>query len=199
MDIGAQELIIMQAMLYLCCSQMQMKFQEKLVIYNSLNQQLRLKHLLILIVEDDSSIAELLCDSLKDWGYEVDYIKDFLSITEQMAKIQALIRRTYTFQKQNNMIEHHGLILLIDENAISYNGQKVDLTKNEFKILELLLKNKGCPISKKDLMIKLWNNDCFVSDNTLFVNIARLRKTLKNIGLPELIVTKKGIGYMVNE
>jgi DNA-binding response OmpR family regulator len=141
----------------------------------------------------------LLCDSLKDWGYEVDYIKDFLSITEQMAKIQALIRRTYTFQKQNNMIEHHGLILLIDENAISYNGQKVDLTKNEFKILELLLKNKGCPISKKDLMIKLWNNDCFVSDNTLFVNIARLRKTLKNIGLPELIVTKKGIGYMVNE
>ena len=185
MDIGAQELIIMQAMLYLCCSQMQMKFQEKLVIYNSLNQQLRLKHLLILIVEDDSSIAELLCDSLKDWGYEVDYIKDFLSITEQMAKIQALIRRTYTFQKQNNMIEHHGLILLIDENAISYNGQKVDLTKNEFKILELLLKNKGCPISKKDLMIKLWNNDCFVSDNTLFVNIARLRKTLKNIGLPD--------------
>lgn len=221
----------------------------------------------ILIVEDDISIAELLCDSLKDWGYEAKYIKDFLSITEQVAKIrphlvlldvklpfhngfywckeirnisnipiifissnsdkmnmvmamnmgaddyitkpfdisvlvakiQALLRRTYTFQKQNNMIEYHGLILLIDENAISYNGKKVGLTKNEFKILELLLKNKGCPISKKDLMMKLWNDDYFVSDNTLFVNIARLRKTLENIGLPELIVTKKGIGYMVNE
>lgn len=221
----------------------------------------------ILIVEDDISIAELLCDSLKEWGYEVDYIRDFLNITEQvarikphlvlldvklpfyngfywckeirnisnmpiifissnsdkmnmvmamnmgaddyitkpfdtsvlLAKIQALLRRTYTFQNQNSLIEYHGLILLIDENAISYNGKNTELTKNEFKILELLLKNKGCPISKKDLMMKLWNDDCFVSDNTLFVNIARLRKTLENIGLPNLIVTKKGIGYMVNE
>ncbi len=81
--------------------------------------------------------------------------------------------------------------------SLSCPGGKLDLTKNEFRILEVLMENGGHVVSRSDLMNRLWESDSFIDDNTLTVNIARLRKKLEDIGLPDFVVTKKGIGYLI--
>lgn len=92
---------------------------------------------------------------------------------------------------------HRGAILNINDNSISYNGEKVELTKNEYKILQTLLENKNKTVSRDNLMIKLWETDNYVEENTLNVNVTRLRKKLESIGLNNFIKTKKGLGYIV--
>lgn len=113
------------------------------------------------------------------------------------AKVQAMLRRTYAFREQINIMECHGLILDLADASLLVEGQKLELTKNEFRILQLLFENAGKTVSREAIMKRLWDNDCFVDDNTLTVNMTRLRKKLESGGAGPLIHTKKGLGYML--
>ena len=126
-----------------------------------------------------------------------DFISKPFDLHVLIAKIQAIFRRTYDFSTSSNLLEHRGAILNINDNSISYNGEKVELTKNEYKILQTLLENKNKTVSRDNLMIKLWETDNYVEENTLNVNVTRLRKKLESIGLNNFIKTKKGLGYIV--
>ena len=113
------------------------------------------------------------------------------------AKVQALLRRAYAFRVQTNVMEYKGIILDLTDASMMVKGQKLELTKNEFRILQLLFEHPGQPVSRESIMKRLWDNDCFVDDNTLTVNMTRLRKKLETAGAGELIHTRKGMGYMV--
>ncbi len=127
-----------------------------------------------------------------------DFIAKPFDLTVLTSKVQALLRRTYDFTGQTNLLEHRGIILNISDGTIHFKGQKLNLTKNEFKILHFLFENKGKVVSREALMNRLWETDSFIDDNTLTVNINRLRKKLETIGITDLIKTKKGIGYLVD-
>lgn len=126
-----------------------------------------------------------------------DYITKPFNMDILLAKIRALLRRSYDFVSDINFIYHNGLELNLSEMKVSYGGKTEILTKNEFKILELLLKNKGSVITREKLMKRLWMSDEYIDDNTLTVNVARLRTRLKEIGVGDLIITKVGVGYYV--
>jgi len=128
-----------------------------------------------------------------------DFIAKPFDLTVMVAKIQAMLRRAYSFQGQVNLLEHKGAILNLSDASITYDDKKVELSKNEFKTLQILLENKGKAVSRDILMKGLWDSDCFVDDNTLTVNITRLRKKLDEAGLTDFIATKKGIGYLIGD
>lgn len=113
------------------------------------------------------------------------------------AKVQAILRRTYAFRGKSTVMEYKGILLDVTEAALKIGEQKLELTKNEFKILQLLYENIGSPVSREQLMKRLWDNDCFVDDNTLTVNVARIRKKLEEAGVMDMIQTRKGLGYMI--
>ena len=113
------------------------------------------------------------------------------------AKVQAILRRSYSFQGTLNVMEYHGAVLNLNDATLVNGEQKLELTKNEFRILQMLLENAGKIVSRDSIITRLWESDEFIDDNTLTVNIARLRKKLEQIGLARMIRTKKGIGYMV--
>lgn len=113
------------------------------------------------------------------------------------AKVQAILRRSYSFQKQTNVMEYQGILLDIADASLKIGEQKLELTKNEFKILQLLFENLGSTVSRERIMKRLWDNDCFVDDNTLTVNMTRIRKKLDEAGVRDLIHTKKGLGYQI--
>ena len=112
-----------------------------------------------------------------------------------LAKIQGLLRRSYEFGKDQSLLEHLGVILNLKAMDLVYQGEVVSLTKNEFQILQALFERSGNIVSREDLMKELWNSDFFIDDNTLSVNVARLRKKLEAVGLKDFIETKKGVGY----
>lgn len=114
-----------------------------------------------------------------------------------MAKVQATLRRSYDFAFASPVLEHRGAVLDTGEQSLQYEGQKLALTKNEYRILYCLIQNKGKVVSREKLMQSLWETDSFVDDNTLTVNINRLRKKLEQIGLADYIVTKVGVGYLL--
>lgn len=220
----------------------------------------------IFIVEDDTTIAQLLCGHLQKWGYDAYIAADFQDImgefkiikpdlvildislplyngyywcneirkiaktpiiflsshTENMdivmamnmggddyltkpfsldivvAKIQALLRRTYSFKAETEVAEVRGLKLDLNSTVVTWGNNRDELTKNEFKMLRLLLLNKNKVVSRDELMRTLWDNNSFVDDNTLTVNVNRLRKKLEALGAPaDFIETKKGLGYIV--
>lgn len=126
-----------------------------------------------------------------------DFIAKPFDLVVLTAKVQALLRRTYDFSGQTNLIGHRDAILNLSDSTLLYNGVKIELTKNENKILQTLLENKGKTVSRDTLMTRLWETDSFVDENTLTVNITRLRRKLENAGLHSFIITKKGIGYLV--
>lgn len=126
-----------------------------------------------------------------------DFIAKPFDINVLVAKIQALIRRTYTFSGNTNLIQHGGVILNVSDASITYEGKKVDLTKNEYKMLQVLMENAGKVVSRDTIMTMLWETDSFIDDNTLTVNMTRLRKKLEDAGVNDFITTKKGLGYMV--
>lgn len=126
-----------------------------------------------------------------------DFIVKPFDLTVLAAKIRALIRRTYDFSGQTNLLEHRGAILNIGEGTLTYQGEKVQLTRNEHRILQLLLENKGQVVSRDALMNHLWETDSYIDDNTLTVNVTRLRRKLEAVGLEDFIVTKKSMGYLV--
>lgn len=126
-----------------------------------------------------------------------DFIAKPFDMNVLVAKVQAVLRRTYDFGGQTQVIEHRGALLNMSDASLLYNGKPVELTRNDYKILLTLMENRGSIVSRETLMEKLWETDCFVDENTLTVNIARLRKKLDGAGLAGFITTKKGIGYIV--
>ena len=116
-----------------------------------------------------------------------------------IAKIQALLRRTYNFAGNMSLLEHRGAFLNVKNNTLSYKEKTIDLTKNENKILSLLMENKGKIVSRERLMDVLWESDCYVNDSTLSVNVNRLRKKLESYDLSDFIHTKFGVGYYIGE
>ena len=128
-----------------------------------------------------------------------DFVAKPFEMQVLLTKIQALLRRSYDFnaQQETGVLEHEGIILNSTACTVDYKGKRAELSKNENKILAILLEHAGEVVSRDAMMNRLWETDCFVDENTLSVNIARLRKTLASIGITDLIKTKKGIGYMI--
>ena len=126
-----------------------------------------------------------------------DFIAKPFDLEVLTAKVQAMLRRTYDFTGQSAVLEHKGAMLNLTEAALFYEQKKIELTKNEFKILQVLMENKQKVVSRDTLMVKLWESDSFVDENTLSVNVNRLRKKLESVGLYDFIVTRKGIGYQI--
>ena len=126
-----------------------------------------------------------------------DFICKPVDPNVMMAKIQAVLRRTYDMAGKIPMLEHRGAILNLHDTSLSYEGKRLELTRNEFRILQTLLENKGKVVSRDTLMTRLWQMDCYVEENTLTVNVTRLRKKLEHIGLTGFIKTKVGSGYLI--
>ena len=127
-----------------------------------------------------------------------DFIQKPFSLEILMAKINALIRRTYSYaDAQTDVLEYKNIVLNMKDNSVFFKEKKVELSRNEFSILYLLMKNNGNLISRDKIMRSLWEDESFVDDNTLTVNINRLRKKLENIELEDLIKTKKRQGYII--
>ncbi|MBM7312347.1 response regulator transcription factor [Streptococcus suis] len=217
----------------------------------------------ILLIEDDKTISQLVAKNLINWGYQVQEVKDFQMVLEQMeefqphlilldiglpffngyywcqeirktsrvpimflsshdqpmdivmainmgaddyvtkpfemtvllAKIQGLLRRTYDFVGEQSLLWFEEASLDLKTMQVSFGQVVEELTRNEFQILRVLFEHGKEVVSREELMRELWNSDIFVDDNTLSVNIARLRKKLAELGLPDVIATKKGVGY----
>ena len=126
-----------------------------------------------------------------------DFIAKPFEVSVLLAKMQAVLRRTYDMNNSLAVLEHNGAILNLNDFTLSYGGNLIELTKNEFRILETLLFNKCKVVSRDALMMKLWQNDVYVEENTLTVNVTRLRKKLEDAGLRDFIKTKVGSGYIV--
>ncbi|MBP3039284.1 response regulator transcription factor [Bacillaceae bacterium Marseille-Q3522] len=127
-----------------------------------------------------------------------DYITKPFSMDILITKIHALLRRAYAYHDDAvDLIECDGVILDLTDHLLHYQEQKIELTRNEFKIMVLLMKNRGKTISRERIMRALWEDDTFINDNTLTVNINRLRSRLTDIGLKDYIITKKGNGYTI--
>lgn len=126
-----------------------------------------------------------------------DFILKPFELEVLLAKIQAVLRRSYDYQIQSTWKEYKGIRLLVQQNIISYQGNQVELTKNEVRILDVLFSHQGQIVSRTTLMNQLWKTDVYIDENTLSVNINRLRRKLESIGILECIHTKKGQGYIL--
>lgn len=126
-----------------------------------------------------------------------DFIAKPFDLNVLLAKVQAILRRTYDLTGSIPVLEHKGAILNLNDMTLHYGEQILDLTRNEFRILQILLEQKGKVVSRNTLMMRLWEIDSYVEENTLTVNINRLRKKLVEIGLEDYIKTKVGCGYII--
>lgn len=126
-----------------------------------------------------------------------DFIAKPFSMEVATAKIQAVLRRAYAFGGDKNVLRAGGAVLNLSEAALSFGGSRLELSKNEFKILQVLMEHPGSPVSRDILIEKLWETESFIDDNTLTVNVTRLRRKLDGIGLSDFIKTRKGLGYLV--
>ena len=126
-----------------------------------------------------------------------DFIAKPFDLNVLAFKVQAVLRRSYSFGKASDILEHRGAVLNMGNTSLTWQGKAVDLTKNELRILQILFEHAGKVVSREAIMTKLWESDSFVDDNTLTVNMTRLRRKLEGAGLKEFIVTKKGMGYMI--
>ena len=126
-----------------------------------------------------------------------EFVEKPFDLSVVTAKVQAVLRRAYAFRGTMDVLEHAGVMLNVNDATVTCGSQSVELTKNEFRILKLLMENSGRIVSRENLITRLWESDEFIDDNTLTVNVARLRKKLEEIGAENWIQTKKGIGYIV--
>ncbi len=126
-----------------------------------------------------------------------DFIAKPFDLNVLTAKVQAILRRTYEFGGQTELLEHRGAILNLSDGTLVFEGKHIELTKNEYRILRTLMEQKGKVVSRDTIMDRLWETDSFIDDNTLTVNVARLRKKLEQAGLEDFISTKKGVGYLI--
>ena len=128
-----------------------------------------------------------------------DFIAKPFDQSVLIAKVTALLRRTYDFSRGTGTLEVRGAVLNTNNSKLSYNGNEIELARNEYKILLTLMQNKNKVVSREKLMEALWETDCYVDENTLTVNVGRLRKTLESIGLKDLIKTRFGVGYILED
>ena len=128
-----------------------------------------------------------------------DYLAKPFDLDVLVAKVQALLRRAYDYKVDNEIIKVGDFILRIDDQSLIKGKQHIELTKNEFRILRTLFEAAGRLVSRDELMQKLWETNEFIDDNTLTVNIARLRKKLEDVGIYDFIITKKGQGYIIKD
>ena len=126
-----------------------------------------------------------------------DFIAKPFDLEVLAAKVQAILRRTYSFGNTFNLMEYKGTVLNLGNGTLTVGEQKLELTKNELKILQILYEHRGQVVSRDAIMTRLWESDSFVDDNTLTVNVTRLRKKIEGAGLKGFILTKKGMGYLV--
>ena len=126
-----------------------------------------------------------------------DFIPKPVDLNVLMVKLQAALRRAYDMGGKIPVLEHRGAVLNLNDASLTYQGMRVELTKNDFRILQMLLENKGKVVSRETLMTRLWQMDSYVEENTLTVNVTRLRKKLEQAGLKHFITTKVGSGYIV--
>lgn len=126
-----------------------------------------------------------------------DFVSKPFDLNVLTAKIQALLRRNYSFREEGHLLEYEGAVLNLNDATLTYREERIELTKNEYRILQCLMSRTGEIVSRSEIIRVLWEDDSFVDDNTLTVNVARLRKKLEEAGLRDYIRTKKGIGYMV--
>lgn len=126
-----------------------------------------------------------------------DFIAKPFDQSVLMAKLQAMLRRTYDFAASVPVLEHRGALLNTGNQTLTFRDDRISLSKNEYRILHILMENKGKVVSREKLMELLWETDSFVDENTLSVNINRLRKRLDSAGLENFITTKFGMGYLI--
>ena len=126
-----------------------------------------------------------------------DFITKPFDLSVLLAKVQAALRRAYDYQGESHLIEHNGAVFNSLDCTLVYEGRRAELTKNETRMMQFLLEHKPNVVSREDLMAALWACDAYVDENTLNVNMTRLRKKLESIGLKGFIRTKKGLGYRV--
>lgn len=128
-----------------------------------------------------------------------DFLAKPFDLSVLTAKVQALLRRAYDFGGPAQLLSCGGAVLNVSDGTLTAGTERLELTRNELKILQMLLENRGRIVSREGLMTRLWESDAFVDENTLTVNVARLRKRLEAAGLGTLIRTKKGAGYLVED
>ncbi|MEG0307568.1 MAG: response regulator transcription factor [Clostridium sp.] len=149
---------------------------------------------IIIVTSRDTQMDELMSMNL---GAD-DFITKPYNTQILLARIQSILKRSYGNQLSQDVINYNGLSLNLSNASMEYNGDSLELTKNEMKILNYLMKNKGSIVSRDSLMDHLWSTDYFVDDNNLSVNITRLRKKLGELGLENAIETKRGLGYIMS-
>lgn len=126
-----------------------------------------------------------------------DFIEKPFDLNVVTAKVQAVLRRAYAFQGVVEVIECKGMVLKLNDATVNVKGQEKELTKNEFRILRLLMEKAGHIVPRDEIIENLWESDEFIDDNTLTVNVTRLRRKLESMGAADVIRTKKGIGYII--
>ena len=126
-----------------------------------------------------------------------DFIAKPFELEILTVKVQAIMRRAYSMGAQSSLLEHKGAVLNLSDTTLSYQQERLELTKNDFRILQILFENSGKVVSREAIMTRLWESDSYIDDNTLTVNVTRLRRKLEQIGLVDFIITKKGLGYMI--
>jgi DNA-binding response OmpR family regulator len=114
-----------------------------------------------------------------------------------IARVSAILKRSYGKNSNEEIMNYGDLKLNLANGSISYNSNNIELTKNELRILAYLIKNRGKIVSRDTLMDALWQSDLFLDDNTLSVNVTRLRKKIEEIGLSNIIETRRGLGYIM--
>ena len=149
---------------------------------------------IIVVTSRDSTVDEVVSINL---GAD-DYITKPYDLQILLARLEALLRRTYASESDNNLYIRD-IKLNLAKGLIEYKDQKINLTKNEIFILSFLIKNKNKIVKRDALMKHLWGSDMYIDDNTLTVNINRLRSKLSDFGIDDLIITKRGMGYLINE
>lgn len=149
---------------------------------------------IIVVTSRDSTVDEVVSINL---GAD-DYITKPYDLQILLARLEALLRRTYASDSDNNLYIRDIKVNLA-KGIIEYKDQKINLTKNEIFILSYLIKNKNKIVKRDALMKHLWGSDMYIDDNTLTVNINRLRSKLSDFGINDLIITKRGMGYLINE
>lgn len=148
---------------------------------------------IIIVTSRDSELDELMSMNL---GAD-DFVTKPYNTQILLARIESVLRRASRVVENSDLLEHKGMILNLSNGTVNYEGKSLEITKNELKILSYLMKNKGNIVSREDLMTYLWNSDFFVDDNTLSVNVTRLRKKLESIGVKDAIETRRGLGYIM--
>lgn len=149
---------------------------------------------IIVVTSRDSDIDELMSMNL---GAD-DFITKPYNTQILLARIESILKRVNRNLKTSDVLEYNDMKVNLSNGTINYNNETIEITKNELKILSYLIKNKGKIVSREKLMNYLWDCEMFIDDNTLSVNVTRIRKKLEEIGLKNIIETRRGLGYIIS-